>query len=73
MIRVLRLKNSVFPIDVVCQTCGALLEVGSATDLKIACPNGKKIPQFSCPNCGRTMALEEKDREKAIEEHEKCL
>ena len=71
-VKVLRRGNSIFPLQITCQKCGALLEVESARDLKICIdPDFGKIPQLTCPICGNVIALYEADRDQAVVEYER--
>lgn len=71
-IRVLRMGNSIFPVQITCCRCKALLEIERASDLKIYTdPDSGRVPQIVCPVCGQTIMLYDADRAQALVEYDR--
>ena len=69
-IKILRLGNSIFPLEITCQSCGALVEIEKAMDLVSFDGCGEDDSaggrlSISCPSCDKNVYLQEADQEQA--------
>jgi RNase P subunit RPR2 len=68
-IKVLRHKDSIFPIQITCKKCGTLLEIGEVSDLKIEKDQDENRKGYvKCLDCGEKVFLYLADQRQALEE-----
>lgn len=70
-VKLIRSGNSIFPKQLSCPTCGALIEIESAGDLKISNPTKlSRVPCVDCPDCGNLVSINGPERELALAERD---
>lgn len=70
---VLRHKVSIFPIQITCQKCGALLSIEKPLDLLIIKHNDVQKECFViCPDCNEMVILYPADTDQALAEYYKA-
>ena len=71
-VKLLHSGNSLFPKQITCATCGALLEIESVDDLLISNPTKKlRVPYVECPDCGNTVSIDGDERALALAERDR--
>jgi hypothetical protein len=71
-VKVLRHGNSIFPIQIICLKCGALLLIENPRDLKIVDnPSTERVAVVNCPDCKSQVVLHEADTPQALAEYDK--
>ena len=67
-VRILRPGNSIFPLEITCQNCGALLEIEKAMDLVSfddGCGEDDPRLSINCPSCDKKVYLHEANQGQA--------
>lgn len=71
-VKVLRRGDSIFPVQITCQKCGALILIEKPRDLKVINnPSTERVGVVDCPECESQVVLYESDQPQALAEYDK--